>query len=517
MAVKTINHETILILDFGSQYTQLIARCVREAGVYSEIHPFNYDLQKHPIPNLKGIILSGGPSSVNDTDAPKINANIFDGSLPVLGICYGLQLMGQLLGGSVTSATKKEYGRASIHISADSRLFKDIPKDSNVWMSHGDKIRELPAKFRSVASTENAPYAAVEHIEKPLFGIQFHPEVVHTEYGRKLLDNFLFTICTCSGDWSPKSFIDESIRKIKDIVGDKQVLCGLSGGVDSSVAAVLIHRAIGEKLHCMFIDTGLLRKDEGKEVETTFRDTFNIRLTSINSNKDFLQKLDHVSDPEKKRKIIGTQFVRVFEKESAKLGTFDFLAQGTLYPDVIESVSFKGPSATIKSHHNVGGLPEKMGFKLLEPLRELFKDEVRAVGRELGIPEIIIGRHPFPGPGLAVRILGEITPKRVAILQQADAIFMEELHKTGQYDKIWQAFAVYIPVNTVGVMGDERTYESVIALRAVNSIDGMTADWYPMPMEILARISNRIINEVNGINRVVYDISSKPPATIEWE
>ena len=517
MEAKAINHETILILDFGSQYTQLIARRVRESGVYSEIHPYNYDLKNNPIPNLKGIILSGGPSSVNDEDAPMIDAGLLNGATPVLGICYGLQLMGHLLGGKVAPAVKKEYGRASIHLKKGSPLFKNIPEDSNVWMSHGDKVLELPSEFKAVAFTENAPFAAVEHGKKPLFGIQFHPEVAHSDYGHELLNNFLFNICACSADWSPKSFIDESIRKIREMVGDKQVLCGLSGGVDSSVAAVLIHKAIGDQLHCMFIDTGLLRKDEGREVAETFRGTFNIRLTSINSGKDFLQKLDHVSDPEQKRKIIGTQFIRVFEKESAKLGTFDFLAQGTLYPDVIESVSFKGPSATIKSHHNVGGLPEKMGFKLLEPLRELFKDEVRAVGRELGIPENIIGRHPFPGPGLAVRILGEITPQRVAVLQEADAIYMEELHKTGQYDKIWQAFAVYIPVNTVGVMGDERTYESVIALRAVNSVDGMTADWYPMPMEVLARISNRIINEVNGINRVVYDISSKPPATIEWE
>lgn len=517
METQTLNHETILILDFGSQYTQLIARRVRESGVYSEIHPYTYDLKDNQIPNLKGIILSGGPSSVNDSNAPMIDPAILDGSLPVLGICYGLQLMGHLLGGSIAPATKKEYGRASVHIKEDSLLFKNISTDSNVWMSHGDKVLDMPLNFKAVAVTENAPFAAIEHREKPLYGIQFHPEVVHSDYGHDLLNNFLFNICHCQADWSPKSFIDESIRTIRETVGDKQVLCGLSGGVDSSVAAVLIHKAIGDQLHCMFIDTGLLRLNEAQDVENAFRGSFNIRLSSIDSGKDFLQQLDHISDPEKKRKIIGTQFIRVFERESAKLGRFDFLAQGTLYPDVIESVSFKGPSATIKSHHNVGGLPEKMGFKLLEPLRELFKDEVRSVGRELGIPENIIGRHPFPGPGLAVRILGEITEARVRTLQQADNIFMDELHKTGQYDKIWQAFAVYIPVNTVGVMGDERTYESVIALRAVNSVDGMTADWYPMPMEILARISNRIINEVNGINRVVYDISSKPPATIEWE
>ena len=517
MEIKAVGHETILILDFGSQYTQLIARRVREQGVFSEIQPYNYNPAKVVHKNLKGIILSGGPSSVYSQNAPLIEKNILDTGVPVLGICYGLQLMSWLLGGKVEASDKKEYGRAQIQINFDSLLFKDVPRQSNVWMSHGDKVLAMPNGFRSVAQTENSPFAAIENTDKNYFGLQFHPEVVHTECGQSVLRNFLFEICGCSGDWSAHSFVEESIRRIRELVGTKHVLCGLSGGVDSSIAAVLIHKAIGNQLHCMFIDTGLLRRNEGAEVERVFRSNFDIRLSSVNSSQTFYKALDGIVEPEQKRKIIGNEFIRVFENESKKLGTFNFLAQGTLYPDVIESVSFKGPSATIKSHHNVGGLPEKMGFELVEPLRELFKDEVRAVGRELGIPETILGRHPFPGPGLAVRILGEITPDRIKTLQHADAIYIEELHKAGIYNEIWQAFAVHLPVNTVGVMGDERTYEAVIGLRAVTSTDGMTADWYHMPYDVLARISNRIINEVKGINRVVYDISSKPPATIEWE
>ncbi|HED10207.1 MAG TPA: glutamine-hydrolyzing GMP synthase [Caldithrix abyssi] len=517
METKALGHETILILDFGSQYTQLIARRVRESGVFCEIHPYNYNWKDNRPPLLKGIILSGSPFSVNDPRAPLISREIYDSGVPLLGICYGLQLTTHLLGGKVEASSKKEYGRAELFVKEDSPLFKNIPEESTVWMSHGDKVLQLPDDFKAIATTGNSPFAAIQHREKAIFGLQFHPEVAHSAFGRKMVENFLFEVCGCRGDWSPESFIEESIRQIRETVGDARVLLGLSGGVDSSVAAVLIHRAIGDQLHCMFIDTGLLRLDEAVQVEKMFRDAYKIKLTTVDSSEQFYKALEGVSDPEKKRKIIGHEFINVFEKESRRLGDFTFLAQGTLYPDVIESVSFKGPSATIKSHHNVGGLPEKMGFKLLEPLRELFKDEVRAVGRALGLPQNLIGRHPFPGPGLAVRILGEITKERIHLLQLADDIYMQELHNFGLYDKIWQAFAVFLPVNTVGVMGDERTYESVIGLRAVTSTDGMTADWFPMPYEALGRISNRIINEVKGINRVVYDVSSKPPATIEWE
>lgn len=516
MEAKTLGHETILILDFGSQYTQLIARRIREQGVFCEIHPYNYELSSKA-QGIKGIIFSGGPSSVYVDGAPIVSKSYFELGLPVLGICYGLQMMGYLLGGKVESSDKKEYGRARINIRKNSILFKNVPESSNVWMSHGDKVLNLPSGFVSLAESDNSSFAAIENKENQLFALQFHPEVVHTEFGKTIIQNFIFEICKCSGDWSSKSFIEESIKSIREHVGNKHVLCGLSGGVDSSVVAVLLNKAIGKQLHCMFIDTGLMRNNEAIEVESAFRKSYDINLTCINSSESFLSLLKDVQDPEKKRKIIGAEFIRVFEEQSKKLGTFDFLAQGTLYPDVIESVSFKGPSATIKSHHNVGGLPKKMGFRLVEPLRELFKDEVRAIGREMGIPEILIGRHPFPGPGLAVRILGKITPERIEVLQKADAIYIEELHKAGIYDDIWQAFAVHLPVKTVGVMGDERTYDAVIGLRAVTSTDGMTADWYPIPYDVLAKISNRIINEVKGVNRVVYDVSSKPPATIEWE
>jgi len=511
------NHETILILDFGSQYTQLIARRVREAGVFSEIHPFNTDLSRFKNRRIKGIILSGGPSSVYEENAPRVGTEIFSLNVPVLGICYGLQLITYILGGKVAGADHKEYGLAELNISNSSPLFQGLPSSSKVWMSHGDKVLELAENFEVIAQTSNSPFAAIHHRSKPFYGLQFHPEVAHTEFGKDIFRNFLFNICSCSGDWSAHSFIEESIRTIRQRVGDRQVLCALSGGVDSSVTAVLLNKAIGHQLHCIFVDTGLLRWKEADDVESVFRDHFDMDLTCIDSSAAFYEKLSGVINPEEKRKIIGAEFIRVFRDESAKLGQFDFLAQGTLYPDVIESTSFKGPSATIKSHHNVGGLPKDLPFELIEPLRELFKDEVRQVGRELGIPERIISRHPFPGPGLAVRIPGEITPQRVDILQKADAIFIEELHKAGIYHEIWQAFVVLLPVQSVGVMGDQRTYENVAALRAVTSTDGMTADWYEMPYSVLGRISNRIINEVRGINRVVYDISSKPPATIEWE
>lgn len=511
------HHETIIILDFGSQYTQLIARKIRELNVFSEIIPFNASLENYKNRKIMGIILSGSPYSVYDKNAPKISEEIFNLGLPVLGICYGLQLLMYLFQGEVIPAKKKEYGYAHLKVSVDSDLFQQIPSTSAVWMSHGDKVEKIPPEFEVIGQTQNSPYAAVHHKKKPYYGIQFHPEVEHTIHGKTILENFCFKICNCTRDWSPKSFIEETINSVKQKVGKNKIICGLSGGVDSSVTAVLLNKAIGAQLHCIFVDTGLLRLNEAIIVEKIFRKNFHISLTIINKSKLFTEKLKNVYDPELKRKIIGGLFIQVFEEEAKKIGDFKYLAQGTLYPDVIESVSFKGPSATIKSHHNVGGLPEKMSFSLIEPLRELFKDEVRKVGKELGLPDEIIGRHPFPGPGLAVRILGKITPERIAILQQADDIYISELKSNDHYDKIWQAFAVLLPVQTVGVMGDERTYENALVLRAVTSTDGMTANWYNMPYNLLGKISNRIINEVRGINRVVYDISSKPPATIEWE
>ena len=510
--------EKVLILDFGSQYTQLIARRVRELHVFSEIQPFNYPLEKIKADkSIKAIILSGGPSSVYAEDAPRPDSGIFQLGLPILGICYGLQLIAAEMGGQVDPAARREYGRAELFIDEDTELFFEVDSPTVVWMSHGDHLTEAPPGFSILAHTENSPIAAIGNAEKNIYGIQFHPEVHHTVEGKQILHNFLYLIAGVTGDWSPQSFISSQIEKIRQQVGDKRVLCALSGGVDSSVVAVLLHRAIGDQLTCVFVDTGLLRANEAQEVETVFREHFHINLISVNASQLFLSKLRGVTDPEQKRKIIGNTFIDVFEAEAQKSGPFDFLAQGTLYPDVIESVSFKGPSETIKTHHNVGGLPEKMNFQLIEPLRELFKDEVREVGRQLGLPEKIIGRHPFPGPGLAIRILGEVTEERLNILRQADAIYIHELRKAGLYDQIWQAFAVLLPVKSVGVMGDQRTYEYVLALRAVVSVDGMTADWFHFPFDFLAQVSNKIINQVKGVNRVVYDISSKPPATIEWE
>ncbi len=507
-----------LIIDFGSQYTQLIARRVRELGVYSEIKscyaPLDELLRLQP----RGIIFSGGPSSVYDAGAPSIDPQIFQQPRPILGVCYGQQLMTHLLGGKVVAAPGREYGSAQLTVTAPTPLFQNVGASTTVWMSHADVVEQLPAGFVSLAATSNSPFAAIAHPQRKLFGIQFHPEVAHTAEGRQILHNFVFGICGCTATWSPENFVETAIQKIRAQVGEAQVICGLSGGVDSAVTAKLLQRAIGEQLHCVFVDHGLMRKNEGAQIHMTFKEQFGAAFIGVEASSLFLEKLRGVVDPETKRKIIGEQYIRVFEAEARKIPNVKFLAQGTLYPDVIESASPRGgPSVTIKTHHNVGGLPEQMHLQLVEPLRELFKDEVRHCGRVLGLPEHILGRHPFPGPGLAVRILGEITPARVLLLQEADAIFIEELRRSGWYDQVWQAFAVLLPIHSVGVMGDNRTYEMTIALRSVNSIDGMTADWYRLPYETLDRISTRIINEVRGVNRVVYDISSKPPATIEWE
>jgi GMP synthase (glutamine-hydrolysing) len=508
--------EMILILDFGSQYTQLIARRVREQNIYCEIVPFNADLQPYRTKNIKGYILSGGPASVKEPGSPRLDKSFFDTDKPILGICYGLHLIADLLGGELVRSETREYGPAEMTVIRDSRLFKNVPKESRVWMSHGDSIRRLPDGFEIVAATATLPIAAFQYTPKNIYGVQFHPEVMHTAFGKEILHNFLVDICACRGDWTTESFIESTIRDIREELGDKKIVLALSGGVDSTVCALLLKQAVGNNLHAIFVDNGVLRKNEFADV-TAMLSSLGLNLHPVDASKLFLERLAGVEDPEKKRKIIGNTFIDVFETEAKKLGDIEFLAQGTLYPDVIESVSFKGPSATIKSHHNVGGLKDRMHLKLVEPLRELFKDEVRRLGRQLGLDEKFVGRHPFPGPGLAVRIIGEITPDRLAVLRETDAVFIEELHKTDQYHKIWQAFAVLLPVKSVGVMGDERTYENVIALRAVTSTDGMTADWAKIPYEVLAKISNRIINEVKGVNRVTYDISSKPPATIEWE
>ncbi len=509
--------EKIVILDFGSQYTQIIARKIRELNVYAEIHPFSIDIDTITsiVPN--GIILSGGPSSVYSENAPIPKFDVFSLDVPILGICYGLQLIAYQLGGEVNKAAKREYGRANLIIDKSDLIFQDVSKNSQVWMSHGDSLTKIPDGFEIIAHTENAPIAAIRNQDKKIYGVQFHPEVHHSLEGIKILENFVRKICLCKEVWDMHSFVDSAIKKIQEEVGTSEIICALSGGVDSTVLAVLLSKAIGNKLHCIHIDTGLMRLQESEKLMKLFNDNFNISIDLVNASDIFLARLKGVTDPEQKRKTIGNTFIELFEIEAKKFNNAKWLAQGTLYPDVIESVSVKGPSAVIKSHHNVGGLPEKMGLKLIEPFRELFKDEVRAVGRQLGVPEWFIRRHPFPGPGLAIRIIGEITQERIEILQKADDIYIQEITEAGLYDKIWQAFAVLLPVQSVGVMGDERTYENVCALRAVTSVDGMTADWFQFHYDVLAKISNRIINEIRGINRVVYDITSKPPGTIEWE
>jgi len=511
------HQQKILILDFGSQYTQLIARRIRESKVYSEIHSCTYPISKIKESLPQGIILSGGPMSVYDEGAPNISKEIFELGVPVLGICYGLQLIATHYDGRVEQAQNREYGKVHLEISNRDLLLDDVENNSIVWMSHGDLITRLPSGFTVTANTENTPVCSITNSDKNIYGLQFHPEVAHTRQGMKIINNFLFKICKCKPDWTPENFIHSTVEEVKTKIGNKRAICALSGGVDSSVAAILISKAIGDNLICIHVDTGLMRKNESEKIIKMFEENYKLNVISINASALFLSKLKNISDPEVKRKIIGNTFIEVFEKEAKKFKDIEFLIQGTLYPDVIESVTVKGASSTIKTHHNVGGLPEKMNLKLIEPFRELFKDEVRMIGYELGLPEIFIKRHPFPGPGLAVRVLGEITKERLEILREADEIFIDELHTANIYDKIWQAFAVLLPVQSVGVMGDSRTYENVLALRAVTSTDGMTADWYRFDNSFLEKVSNRIIRNVRGVNRVVYDISSKPPSTIEWE
>lgn len=516
---QDIYSQKVLILDFGSQYTQLIARRVREAQVYCEIHPFNLKAEGIRAFDPKGIILSGGPASIYDRGAPAADKRILDLGVPVLGICYGMQYMAHVLGGAVQKASDREYGNAFITVKDARSLFHGFSRrhDEIVWMSHGDRIERMPEGFRLLASSKSSPVCAMADTSRKLYGVQFHPEVAHTPKGTRILKNFLFKVCGCEPLWTMSSFVERTINDLRGKIGEERVICGISGGVDSTITAVLLHKAIGSRLTGIFVDNGLLRRAEAQEVMELFRDLYHMNIHKVDASELFLRKLKGVTDPEKKRKIIGKEFIAVFERKAKELGRAKYLAQGTLYPDVIESVSFKGPSATIKSHHNVGGLPDVMKLELIEPLRELFKDEGRQVGIELGLPREMVMRQPFPGPGLGVRILGEITPERLEILRGADAVLLDEIRRADLYEKVWQSFAVLLPVKTVGVMGDERTYENVIALRIVDSLDAMTADWTRVPYEILARISNRVINEVRGVNRVVYDISSKPPSTIEWE
>jgi GMP synthase (glutamine-hydrolysing) len=511
-----VAHQTILVLDFGSQYTQLIARRLRELSVYSEILPFNATLaeigRRHPV----GVILSGGPRSVREAGAPRCDPSVLDLPVPVLGICYGMQLMTQSLGGIVGPAPQREYGHAAIRAGAGA-LFRGLPAELRVWASHGDFVAEAPPGFDVVATSSNAPVAAMEDRRRDRYGLLFHPEVAHTDHGGDILRAFAYDVCRCRGDWTMRSFIDEATERLREQIGDGRVVCALSGGVDSTVVAVLVHRAIGDRLTCIFVDNGLLRHEEARQVEERFVDRLHLPVVTVDASEIFLTRLAGLVDPEEKRRAIGRTFIDVFEERARALGDVEFLAQGTLYPDVIESVSVLGPSATIKSHHNVGGLPERMRFQLVEPVRQLFKDEVRALGLALDIDEGLIWRQPFPGPGLAVRIIGEVTPARLALLRRADVVVQDEIRKAGWYRRVWQSFAVLLPVQSVGVMGDERTYEYTLAVRAVESRDGMTADWARLPHDVLAAIASRVVNEVPGINRVVYDISSKPPSTIEWE
>ncbi len=511
-----MKHQAIVVLDFGSQFTQLIARRLRELSVYSEILPYNTApaeiAKRHPL----GIILSGGPKSVHEDAAPRCDRAVFDAGVPVLGICYGMQLMTDTLGGEVAPAPQREYGLATITISRPEPMFASIPSELRVWASHGDFVKTAPAGFTVTATSANAPVAAMADEDRRFYALLFHPEVAHTDRGTEILRNFAFDVCGCTGDWTMASFVQESVTSIRTQVPNGRVVCGLSGGVDSTVAALLIHRAVGDRLTCIFVDNGVMRLDEAAQIKARF-ERLHLPLVFADASELFLDRLTGVSDPEQKRKVIGATFIDVFEEEAKKLGHFDYLAQGTLYPDVIESVSVIGPSHVIKSHHNVGGLPDRMRFKLVEPLRQLFKDEVRAVGKELGLDDEFVWRQPFPGPGLAVRVLGEVTASRLSLVRRADAIVAAEVKKAGWYRRLWQSFAVLLPVQSVGVMGDARTYEYTVAIRAVESKDGMTADWAKLPHDLLASISSRIVNEVKGINRVVYDISSKPPSTIEWE